>query len=325
VRRFRARRRDTAAFDEVNRKLAKGVTPSLSDQEIYLRETVRSPALCDYLDRHRSSYVYLFLPYMYGTTYDGVGRCGERSVLIPCLHDEPQARMQLLKCVFERARGVIFLSDAERQLAASLFKFDAARTAVLGCPVECGRTADAARFRSERDLGDYLLYAGRTDAGKGFDLLVEYFARYNDQRPGVLKLAVAGGGKCDVPASLGTRIADLGFLSEHAKRDSMAASLALAVPSAKESFSLVMMESWLAGRPVVVNAACAVTREFCRLSGGGLYFADYAEFREILDELLANRTLANQLGRQGREYVLANFEPHRVAARYLETLGAWFD
>jgi glycosyltransferase involved in cell wall biosynthesis len=325
VRRFRARRRDTAAFDEVNRKLASGATPSISDQEIYLRETVRSPALCDYLDRHRAGYVYLFLPYMFGTTYDGVGRCGERGVLSPCLHDEPQARMQLLRCVFERARGVVFLSEAERRLAASLFNLSAARTAVLGCPVECAWTGDAERFRARYDLADYLLYAGRTDAGKGFELLVEYFARYTGQSPGALKLAVAGGGPCAWPASLGARVVNLGYLDEQAKRDGLAGSLALAVPSAKESFSLVMMESWLAGRPVVANAACAVTTDFCRLSGGGLYFADYAEFREILDELAANGRLAGQLGRQGREYVLANYQPAQVAARYLETLGAWFD
>jgi glycosyltransferase involved in cell wall biosynthesis len=136
---------------------------------------------------------------------------------------------------------------------------------------------------------------------------------------------VAGGGQCAWPASLGARVVNLGYLDEQAKRDGLAGSLALAVPSAKESFSLVMMESWLAARPVVVNAACAVTTDFCRLSGGGLYFTDYAEFREILDELVANGCLADQLGRQGREYVLANYQPAQVAARYLETLGAWFD
>lgn len=325
VRRYRVRRRDTAAFDAVNRKLARGVVPSASDQEIYLRETVRSPALCDYLHRHRNQYIYLLLPYMFGTTYDGVTRCGEQSVLIPCLHDEPQARMTVLQPIFERARGVIFLSEPERQLAASLCKLDAAKTAVLGCPVDCDWTADAQRFQREHDLGDYLLYAGRTDAGKGFELLLEYFARYTDYRPGALKLAVIGGGQCDVPASIETRVVDLGFLSEQEKHDAMAASLALAVPSAKESFSLAMMESWLAGRPVLANAACAVTSDFCRRSGGGLYFAGYAEFREILDEWLARRDLADQLGRQGREFVLANFAPGQVAARYIETLHAWFD
>ncbi len=325
MRRFRARRRDTAAFDQVNRKLARGIVPSLSEQEIYLRETVRSPALCDYLDRHRAGYVYLFLPYMFGTTYDGVGRCGERSVLIPCLHDEPQARMPLLQRLFERARGVVFLSEAEGRLAASLVNLSAARTAVLGCPVECVWTGDAERFRARYNLADYLLYAGRTDPGKGFELLVDYFARYTGHRPGALKLVVAGGGPCAWPASLGARVVNLGYLDEQTKRDALSGSLALAVPSAQESFSLIMMESWLAGRPVVANAACAVTTDFCRLSGGGLYFADYAEFREILDELVANSSLADRLGRQGREYVLANYQPAQVAARYLETLSAWFD
>lgn len=325
VRRFRVRRRDKAAFDAVNRKFARGVVPSIPDQEIYLRESVRSPALCQFLDRHRVEYVYLFLPYMFGTTFDGVGLCGERSVLIPCLHDEPQARIALLPSMFERARGVIFLSEAERALASSLMRLDEAKTAVLGCPVECGWSADAARFRLDHGSGDYLLYAGRTDAGKGFELLLQYFARYIGQRPGVLKLAVAGGGALDVPAALTTHVVSLGYLSEQAKRDAMAASLALAVPSVKESFSLVMMESWLAARPVVVNAACAVTTDFCRRAGGGLYFAGYQEFREIIDELLANRALAGRLGRQGRDFVLEHFEPGRVAARYLATLSGWFD
>ncbi len=321
VRRFRVRRRDTAAFDAVNRKLARGVVPSASEQEVYLRETVRSPALCDYLDRHREEYIYLFLPYMFGITYDGVVRCGERSVLIPCLHDEPQARMPLLHPIFECARGVIFLSEPERQLAASLCKLDAPRTAVLGCPVECGWTADAQRCQREHALGDFLFYAGRADAGKGLDLLLDHFASYTSHRAGALKLALAGGGTQDAQPG----VVNLGFLSEHDKRDAMAASLALVVPSAKESFSLAMMESWLAGRPAIVNAACAVTTDFCRRSGGGLYFSNYAEFREILDELLARRELADQMGRQGREFVLANFEPRQVAARYLETLRAWFD
>jgi len=321
VRRFRARRRDAAAFDAVNRKLARGVVPSTAEQEVYLRENVRSPALCDYLDRHHDEYVYLFLPYLFGTTYDGVERCGARGVLIPCLHDEAQARMPLLHSLFERARGIVFLSEPERQLAASLGKLDAARTAVLGCPVNCDWTADAQRFQRERALGNFLLYAGRTDSGKGLDLLLDHFARYSKQRSGALKLSLAGGAAQDGQAN----VMNLGFLSEQDKRDAMAASLALVVPSAKESFSLAMMESWLAGRPVVVNSACAVTTDFCRRAGGGLYFSNYAEFREILDELLAHRPLAGQLGRQGREFVLENFAPRLVAARYLETLRAWFD
>ena len=323
VRRFRVRKRDTAAFDAVNRILARGLSPPISEQDIYLRENIRSPALCEFLDRHRSGYIYLFMPYLFGTTVDGVQTAGERGVLIPCLHEEPQARMARLQSIFYQARGVVFLSEAERRLAFDLMRLDAAKTAVLGCPVELGWTADAERFRRRAFAGEFLLYAGRTGAGKGFDLLVEYFARYLEQRPAALKLAVAGG-DFQAPAWLRPHLVSLGYVPQECLRDAMAASLAVVTPGVRESFSLVMMEAWLAGRPVIANAACPVTSGFCRLAGGGLYFASYPEFREILDELRANPGLAAQLGRQGREFVRANFEPGQVAARYLETLRAWF-
>jgi len=322
VRRFRVRKRDTAAFDAVNRILARGLSPSVSDQEVYLRENIRSPALCEFLVRHRSGYIYLFMPYLFGTTVDGVQVAGERGVLIPCLHEEPQARMARLQSIFHQARGVVFLSEPERRLAFDLMKLDAAKTAVLGCPVELGWTADAERFR-RGFAGEFLLYAGRTDAGKGLDLLVEYFTRYLEQRPAALKLAVAGG-SFHASASLRPHLVSLGHVPQECLRDAMAASLAVVTPGIRESFSLVMMETWLTGRPVIANAACPGTSGFCRLAGGGLYFASYAEFREILDELRTNPSLAAQLGRQGRELVRAIFEPGHVAARYLETLRAWF-
>ena len=40
-------------------------------------------------------------------------------------------------------------------------------------------------------------------------------------------------------------------------------------PSAYESFSLVLLEAWTLGIPVLVNASCAATMEHCRASGGG--------------------------------------------------------
>ena len=55
----------------------------------------------------------------------------------------------------------------------------------------------------------------------------------------------------------------------------MAAASLLCQPSHNESFSLVIMESWLCGRPVLVSSQCAVTKDFAKRSNGGLYFKDY--------------------------------------------------
>jgi glycosyltransferase involved in cell wall biosynthesis len=104
------------------------------------------------------------------------------------------------------------------------------------------------------------------------------------------------------------------------KYDCLGASLALCVPSVRESFSIVMMESWLAGRPVIVNAECDVTTDFCVRSNGGLWFRDYSEFREIVELLAHSPELGPQLGGQGRNFVFENYKPDLVAEKFMNAM-----
>ena len=179
------------------------------------------------------------------------------------------------------------------------------------------------RFQRKYAISDFFLYAGRTDKGKGADLLIDFYCRYLEETNRPEQLVFIGGGDLNIPHHCRSRIQKLGFVPAEDKHDAYGAAIALCVPSVMESFSLVMMESWLAGRPVIVNAACPVTTDFCLQSNGGLYFADYKEFREILRLLTVDRILARSLGAQGREFVLSNFQPHAVAARYLAALEQW--
>ncbi|MER3457420.1 MAG: hexosyltransferase, partial [Chloroflexota bacterium] len=80
--------------------------------------------------------------------------------------------------------------------------------------------------------------------------------------------------------------------------------------------SLVMIESWVAGTPVLVHADCAVTVEHCRKANGGLYFRDYEGFAACLDLLLARPDLRQRLGHQGRAYVLAHCTWDVIAETY---------
>jgi glycosyltransferase involved in cell wall biosynthesis len=86
-----------------------------------------------------------------------------------------------------------------------------------------------------------------------------------------------------------------------------------------------MMEAWLCGTPVVVHERCAVTRDHCLASNGGLFFAEYFEFAEVLDLLLGDPGLRSRLAAQGRAYVERHFTWDRVTANYLDVfrqLGA---
>jgi glycosyltransferase involved in cell wall biosynthesis len=323
VRRFPVRQRDTATFDQVNYKFMHNLAVTASEERVYMAEMINSPRLYKFIADHQEEYAFLFIPYMFGTTYWGSQVCPERSVLIPCLHDESYARMHLIRQMCESVRGILFNSAAERQLAETLYRLDPRRMSVVGEPVDCTWTADPTRFRKKYGVSDFLLYAGRTEKGKGADLLVDYFCRFLRETGSRKSLVFIGGGEVGIPESYRSRIIKLGFVPVQDKYDAYAASVALCVPSVMESFSLVTMESWLAGRPVIVNAQCPVTTDFCIQSNGGLYFSDYAEFREILNFYVENPELCSVLGGNGRQYVLANFEPEVVACRYQKTLNNW--
>ena len=88
VRRFPVRKRDRTAFDAVNWKLMHSQPVSLAEEQVFVQENVRSPAMMDYIARNLNRYVFIFIPYMFGTTYWGVAACGGRALLVPCLHDE---------------------------------------------------------------------------------------------------------------------------------------------------------------------------------------------------------------------------------------------
>ena len=323
VRRFPVRIRDVARFDQVNYKLIYNIPVTPEEEQVFVAEMINSPALCEYIACHRNEYVFLFLPYMFGTTYRGSMVCPERSVLIPCLHDEAYARMQPFRDMCGRVRGLIFNSAEEQRLAQRLYSLDPDRLAVAGVPVNCAWDSDPRRFRRKYAISDFFLYAGRTEKGKQADLLVEYYCRYLDETQRPEQLVFIGGGHLEIPQRYQSRILELGFLPVQDKYDAYGAAIALCVPSIMESFSIVTMESWLAGRPVVVNEQCAVTTDFCVQSNGGLYFSDYSEFREILVTLADNPRLCTTLGVNGREYVLRNFRPAAIAQKYIRALESW--
>ncbi len=167
----------------------------------------------------------------------------------------------------------------------------------------------------------FILYAGRKAAEKNTPLLVEYFARYKLTHPGSrLRLVLIGSGGVRIPPRLSADIVDLGFVPPQDKADAYVAALALCQPSLLESFSLVMMEAWLAGTPSLVHGRCAVTRDHCLASNGGLFFEDYFEFVEALELLAQDEGLRRRMGEAGRAYVLANYTWDRVTDNYLAVL-----
>ena len=148
------------------------------------------------------------------------------------------------------------------------------------------------------------------------DTLLEYFARWKKRHPSDTKLVLIGGGRIGFPPSVREDVIDLGFVSAQDKYDACAGSLLLCQPSEHESFSLVIMESWLCGRPVLVSGRCDVTKNFVLESSGGLYFSSYPEFECCIEYLRSHPEEAVRMGENGGAYVREHFTWDKIVENY---------
>lgn len=321
VHRFPVRERNSRIFDELNLRLMRGERLSLLEETVFVREIVGSDALEMAIAAERDQRLFIFIPYMFGTTYWGA-RVAGNAFMIPCLHDEAYAYMRLYRQLIETAHGLIFNSPAEQRLARRLYTLQPDRLLLLGEGVDMDIAGDAEAFREKYKIaGSFVLYAGRRDATKNTPLLLNYFQRYH-QAGGELRLVCIGGPGEPLPAELtgnGAAV-DLGFLPLEDKYNAYAAATVLCQPSLNESFSLVMMEAWSCGTPALVHSGCAVTREFSELSGAGLPFRTYDEFAGCLDWLQEHPSDAQQMGAAGVAYVRRHFTWDTITARMVAFL-----
>ena len=310
VRRFKVRKRNANAFDEINLKLMNNSLVSSKEQRIFMEEFVNSPDLYQYIHDHKDDYSqFVYIPYMFSTNYYGILQCPEKSVVIPCFHEEAYIHLDIYKNAFEKAAGFIYLSKPEFELANNVFNLSYARQEVIGAGVDTEFDYNAQNFRDKYGIHDpFILYAGRKDVGKNIYLLIQYYAKYLERNPdSSLKLVLLGGGKVNIPHHLEGKVIDLGYVDLQDKHDACAAASLMCMPSVHESFSIVIMESWLSERPVIVHSDCEVTKNFCKETNGGLWFKDYYEFEAEVNYLLTHEEVAHQMGKNGRKYVLDNF------------------
>lgn len=322
VRRFSVRKRDTKKFDEVNFKLMHNCRLSPIEEQIFMENMINSDNLYSYIRDHSSDYDYFFfIPYMFGTTYYGSRICPGRSILIPCLHDESYAYMDIFKNMFKDVKAVIYNSEPEKELANKIYDIKGHQI-VMGAGMDTGISYNARRFRDKYDIkNDFLLYAGRRDSGKNVSLLMEFFARYKESYDGDLKLVLIGKGELAIPKEYKHDILDLGFVPFQDKLDAYAASTLFCMPSTNESFSIVIMEAWLCGTPVLVHADCAVTKDHCIKSNGGLYFSNYDEFEGCLQYFQENPEKRDIMAHNGKKYVIDNYSWETVVEKYKHLLG----
>jgi glycosyltransferase involved in cell wall biosynthesis len=330
VRRFPVDPRERAAFDRVcaqllglDRAVLKpGISPVDSHAaEIFARELIKSKKLMDFLGQRRADYDwFLFLPYLYGPTLEGVSIVGERAILQPCLHDESYAYLPQVAAAFYGARQVFFNSEGELELALRLFGPGiSTKSRVVGEGVEAPESVHHDGPNGCSGLSPhkrYLLYLGRKDPGKNVPLLLRAFERFRAVRPNsTLGLVLAGPGDAGTLTQPGA--IDVGPVTNETKEELLRHCLALVQPSENESFSRVMMEAWLRGKPAAVHADCGATAIPVQKSRAGWLARSEEDWAALFVEL--DRTPEIELrrrGENGQRYAAVEADWETVMNRY---------
>jgi glycosyltransferase involved in cell wall biosynthesis len=321
VRRFPVRPRDGHRYVFLEQRILRRRSLPIAEERQWVEASVASPELFAHLAARRAEHdLVCFAPYLFGTTLAGVPLVPERAVLIPCLHDEPFAHLGVVREVFHACRGFIFNTPPEAALADKLYGIGDRPAGIVGLGIDPPPPTDPEAFRRRHGLeGPLLLYLGRKERGKNVPRLIRYAQRYQATHRADLTLVLAGDGPVTAPPGA-HGIRDLGYLDPGEKAEAYAAATVVCQPSVNESFSIVLMEAWLAGTPVLVHGRCAVTVHHVARADGGLMFEDFYEFAGALDLLIGDAEQRGRLGAQGRAYVEAEYGWPAVTGRLRDTL-----
>ena len=336
VRRFaNARTRDIQSFNAYSDWIFTHPHSRQDEMEWLKQQGPWSPGLIDYLERHHHGYdALIFFTYLYAPTVLGIRVAPSKSLLVPTAHDEPAIRLGIYEDAFTAAAGIAWNTDVERRFVSDRFHLRTIVEDVVGCGVDLPDWPGGARptppatreplpphlegpanaFRRRHRLHDpFVLYGGRIDPGKGCEELLEYFQLYV-REGGNATLVLMGAKLMPIPDDPHVRFA--GMLPDEERMHALEAASVVIVPSPYESLSLLALEAFAVGTPVLANARAEVLVEHCRRSQAGLYYADRWEFVEALKLLMRQADLRAQMGTNGKAYINRHYRWELILQKY---------
>jgi glycosyltransferase involved in cell wall biosynthesis len=295
---------------------------SLDDELKWLdAEGPASPDLVGYLAREASQYDFcIFFSYRYYQAYHGAFAAATRAVLVPTAERDAAIGVSIFAPLFRSVRAVMYNSPEERAMINAVASNQNVPGVVVGVGSEVPDSPQPGKFRQKHDVrGPFAVYVGRIDRNKGCNELFDFFQGYLRETSGKLSLVLIGHSLLPIPEH--PRIRHLGFMDDIEKFDAIAAADLLIMPSYYESLSMVTLEAWALGKPVLANGKCDVLKGQCLRSNAGLYYETYDEFIETLRTIEQHRWLAGSMGRNGRQFFREHYDWPVIERKYLDMFG----
>lgn len=210
---------------------------------------------------------------------------------------------------------------ASPRAACDFLQQQGCRTAYL--PAGCDTTesfgeAEVAAFRAVCDVPEpFVLVLGRKAGAKGYRAVIEAVEALN--REGVRVRAVLIGPDDDGVPVRSAHAVYLGPQPREVVRGALASCTALCHLSASESFGIVLLEAWQAGRPVIVNRHCAAFHDMAIDGVNALMVSpdQGEEVKAAIARLIGDPELAVELAREGRK-VVEDYSWQKVGQRFVE-------
>jgi glycosyltransferase involved in cell wall biosynthesis len=293
---------------------------SVHDELVWLdSEGPTSPSLVRHAAASADAFDwFVFFSYRYYHAFHGARAVAAKAVLVPTAERDPAIGLGVFPPVFCGVRALMFNSFEERAMIQHVAGQPDLPGVVVGIGSEVPEQPQPDRFRQRFGIdGPFAIYVGRIDENKGCKELFAYFQRFTRHMPGQLQLVLIGKSLLPVPSD--RRVRHLGFLNDEDKFDAMAAADVLVMPSYYESLSMVALEAWALGRPVLANAKCDVLKGQALRSNAALFYESYGEFAEALFAITSSTSLSDALGRNGRAYFQTHYAWPVIERKYLKT------
>ena len=322
VNRFRVQRpRDPEAFGRIQRYVFEEEHVMADELRWLEEEGPLVPELLQELARREKEFAYfIFFSYRYYHAYFGVKRFGRKAILVPTAEHDQVIYLGLFQDFFNLPAVIVYNSPEEKQLINRVSGNAAVRGEVVGVGSEVPESFDPEGARARLGIeGGYVVYIGRLDENKGIPELFSYFLRLKAEEKIDLKLVLIG--KAYVPVPEDESIIHVGFQENKEKFDLLMGAEFLVMPSQFESLSMVALEAWAVGKPVLANGRTEVLRGQCQRSHAGLWYSGYEEFRETFLVLSRDRGLRERLGASGKKFFQENYSWEIIEKKYLEIIS----
>lgn len=296
---------------------------SAKDELIWLQEEGPfSTKLLKYIEKNEAEYDYfIFFSYRYYHSYHGINAVPHKAILVPTAEADPVVNLMIFRKLFVKPRAFMYNSYEEMEMINEVSNNESVPHVVVGVGTELPEEKDIQpdRFREKFGIDDpFILYIGRIDENKGSHILFDYFLRYKKKHANDLKLVLMGKSIIEIPDD--DSIISLGFVSNEEKFDGLAACELLINPSLYESLSMIILEAWAVGKPVIVNGGVPVLKGQSKRSNAGLWYSNYAEFEESLNLLQENAELKEAMGKNGRQYFYDNYTWEIINQKYVDII-----